>query len=260
MSFVSVAQASARLGIDAKTLHRWLAEAQLPLQRHPADGRKKGVSGEHLHVLARLHQRSLAPLSPEPPAPVASQVPPLPVALLALPEQLDGLHAQLIALQQQLSALTQLVQPQAPQSAVPAAAPRQAQQTKPARKTASAAPRSPRAAAPLKAPAKPTHVIPLVEASREGGYVVVCPKQGLLALQADSPAWFAWRATQSSFRFVGRQGRFTAHREVERVPNGAWRAHRHIRNHSYTLRLAPSHELTTAVLEQAAATLQAHLK
>jgi len=32
MTFVSFAQATRSLGIDAKTLHRWLADAQLPLQ------------------------------------------------------------------------------------------------------------------------------------------------------------------------------------------------------------------------------------
>ena len=62
MTFVSVAQAARHLGIDAKTLRRWLAEAQLPLHSHPHDGRKKGVSDEHLQLLARLHQRSLASL------------------------------------------------------------------------------------------------------------------------------------------------------------------------------------------------------
>ena len=54
MTFVSLAQAARRLGIDAKTLHRWLADAQLALQSHPHDGRKKGVSSEHLHLLAHL--------------------------------------------------------------------------------------------------------------------------------------------------------------------------------------------------------------
>jgi len=80
MPFVSVADACRRLGIDAKTLRRWLADAQLPLPRHPHDGRKKGVSGEHLHLLARLHQRRLAPLPQEPPAPVDGERPPLPDA------------------------------------------------------------------------------------------------------------------------------------------------------------------------------------
>jgi len=96
--------------------------------------------------------------------------------------------------------------------------------------------------------------------AREGHYVVICPKQGLLTLEPESPEWFAWLATLSSFRFVGNQGRLTAHRELERVPRGAWRAHRNIRNHTYNLRLGSTQSLTIAALEQAAADLQAHLK
>jgi hypothetical protein len=42
MTCVSVAEASHHLGIDVKTRHRWLGDAQLPLQCHPGDGRKKG--------------------------------------------------------------------------------------------------------------------------------------------------------------------------------------------------------------------------
>jgi len=54
-------------------------------------------------------------------------------------------------------------------------------------------------------------------------------------------------------------GRLTAHREVERVPKGAWRAHRKIRNHTYNVRLGTTEHLTIAALEQAAAALHAHL-
>jgi hypothetical protein len=108
-------------------------------------------------------------------------------------------------------------------------------------------------------PRKPVHVNPRVEWSSEGRYVVICPKKGLLPLEPDTPAWFTWLAEQSSFRFVGQAGHFSAHHEW-RTPNGAWRAHRHIRNHGYSLRLAPSPELTMAVLEQVATVLQAHLK
>jgi hypothetical protein len=89
--------------------------------------------------------------------------------------------------------------------------------------------------------------------------VVICPKGGVLPFEPDSPEWFAWVAQQSSFRFVGHGGHFTAH-QWWRVPRGAWRAHRRIRNHNYVLRLAPNHELTIAVREQAAAALQAQLK
>src|SRR5205823_4560958 len=84
MIIVSVAQACGRLGIDAKTLRRWLAEAQLPLHRHPHDGRKKGVSAENLHLLARRHQRRLAPLPPESSVPIAGEEEAVPAALLAL--------------------------------------------------------------------------------------------------------------------------------------------------------------------------------
>src|SRR5207248_8703270 len=135
----------------------------------------------------------------------------------------------------------------------------QAKAAKQTPKPAAAAPRSRRAAAAATTPPrKPIHVLPRVEWASDGHYVVICPKLGVLTLEPDSPAWFAWLARQSSFRFVGRCGHLTAHHEW-RVPRGAWRAHRQIRNHNYTLRLAPTQDLTIAVLEQAAATLQAHL-
>jgi len=255
MSFVSVAQATTRLGIDAKTLHRWLAEAQLPLHSCPQDGRKKGVSDEDLQALARRHQRSLTPPPPEPPVPVAGEGPALPTALLALPERLDALQTQIAALQQQVTALTRLITQHRQEPVIPAASTQQAKSASRPSKPASPAPRSRPA---VKPPRKPVHVIPRVEYGDEGHYVVICPKHGLLPLEPDTPQWFAWLATQSLFRFVGKAGHFTAHHEW-RVPRGAWRAHRHIRNHGYSLRLAPTRELTIAVLEQAAAALQAHL-
>lgn len=248
MTFVSVAEAARRLGIDAKTLHHWLAEAQLPLQRHPHDGRKQGVSSEHLQVLARRHQRRLAPFQEEAPASGAAD---LPAALLALPETLGTLQAQVAALQQQVAALTHLLQQHVSEPARPAAPPKPLKASKRSPK-----PPSP---APTEAPARPVHVLPRVEYGSEGHYVVICPKQGLLAVEPDSPAWFRWLMTLDSFRFVGRAGHFTAHHESARVLRGAWRAQRKIRNHSYNVRLAPGHQLTIAVLEQAAATLQAHL-
>ena len=90
--------------------------------------------------------------------------------------------------------------------------------------------------------------------------MVLCPKQGLLPFEPESPAWFAWLATRCSFRFVGKEGRFTAHRECDRLPNAVWRAHRKVGNHTSNQRLAHTPALTSSVLEQAAATLQAHLK
>jgi hypothetical protein len=256
MIVISIADACRHLGIDPKTLHRWLAHAHLDLQPHPGDGRKHGLSEDHLRQLARLHQRALSLPPAVPPTPVSAARPPLPAELLALPQTLNALHAQLTALQQQVADLTHLLQPH---MHPPAAAP-QAKAAKQTPKPAAAAPRSRRAAAATPMPPrKPAHVLPRVEWASDGHYVVICPKLGVLTLEPTSPAWFAWLATQSAFRFVGQQGRFTAHHEVVRVPHGAWRAHRHIRNHSHNLRLGPTQELTFAVLEQAAAQLQASL-
>ncbi len=256
MTVVSLTQAAQRLGIDAKTLRRWLAEAQFPLPCHPDDGRKKGLSQEHLQVLARLHQRRLASSEEEGPAQLPCPIPAWPADLLSLPEQLATMQAQLVTVQQQVTDLTRLLQEHRPEPAFPLA-PRTA--AKPPPKPTRSAPRSrPAASSRATTPRKPVHVIARVEYGEDGHYVVICPKQGLLPFEPDTQEWFAWVAQQSSFRFVGKGGHFTAH-HWWRVPRGAWRAHRHLRNHNYVLRLAPNQDLTIAVLEQAAQTLQAHL-
>jgi len=43
-------------------------------------------------------------------------------------------------------------------------------------------------------------LIPLIEYGAAGTYVVICPQEGELALPPDSPEWFGWFATLSSFR------------------------------------------------------------
>ena len=256
MIFVSVAQATRRLGIDAKTLRHWLAEAQLPLRRHPDDGRKKGLSDEHLQALAHLHQRSLTPFSVEPSVPVPSEVPALSAVIVALPEQLSALQTQIAALQQQVTDLTRLVEQRPSEPAPPAALAQPSRRSKQPCKPPALRARS--ASAAPKPPPRSVHVIPRVEYSEQGHYVVIGPKHGVLPFEPDSPEWFAWLAQQDSFRFVGQKGHFTAH-HWWRVPRGAWRAHRQIRTHSYNVRLAPTPGLTIAVLEQAAEALQAHL-
>ena len=247
MTTVPLTQAALRLGIDPKTLRRWLTDAQLPLHPDPHDARTKGVHAEHLHLLAQLHQRHLTPSTADPSAPEDVSPVPLPPALLALPQTLASLQQQISALQEQVAILPQLLQhpPAPPPTAAQKAAPR-------------ATPSSPRPRPVTKAPKKPVHVIPRVEYQANGRYVVICPKKGLLPLEPDSPAWFDWVKEQTSFRFVGKEGHFTAHHWWQ-VPHGAWRAHRQIRNHSYNVHLTPNHQLTIAVLEQAAQALQAHL-
>lgn len=236
MSLIALSEACRQLAIDAKTLRRWLAQAPLPLSPHPADGRAKGITTEQVRLLAQTHHRSLPSLpTPEPTSAPAI----LPPTLLALPESLAALQSQVAALQQQVATLT-----------------RRLQATEPA--PAPSVPSPPRTRSTAPAPPQPVHVIPHVEYAGEGRYVVLCPTCGLLPIEPDSPAWVAWVAQQTAFRFVGQAGHFTAHHE-ERVPRGAWRAHRKIRNRTHILRLAPSPQLTIAVLEQAAAALQALL-
>lgn len=248
MTFYSVAQATRHLCIDAKTLHRWLAEAHLCLHSHPGDGRKKGIREEDLSRLARIHHRVVPPLCQQSPPSLADEGLALPAALLTLPEQVAALQTRIATLQQQVADLTHLLtQPTAvphPSAVTPPPPPK----PKPTR----ARP------ATHKTPPQPTHVIARVEYAESGHYVVISPTQGVLPVEPDSPQWFAWVERQESFRFVGKAGYFTAHHEW-RIPKGAWRAHRHLRNRVTSQRLAPNHELTIAVLEQAAEALQAQL-
>ena len=259
MTLIALTECCRRLSIDSKTLRRWLAQAELCMQAHPEDARSKGLTYDQLLLLARLHHRRLADLPAAPPAPAGLVAAPASPELSAeLLHRLSVLPDQIAALEQQVAQLTALLQP--PRRPTVTTAPCQ-QRTKRGRQRR---PTKASALAPLAASSQAKRsvpqatVLPLIEYRNQGRYVVICPTNGLLALEPDTPELFAWLATQSSFRFVGKEGRFSAHHEW-RVPKGAWRAHRTIRNHSYTLRLAPTHELTMAVLEQAAAALQAHL-
>ncbi|HVB60763.1 MAG TPA: hypothetical protein VNE61_06165 [Ktedonobacteraceae bacterium] len=260
MTFMALADCCRHLGVDPKTLRRWLTQAQFPLQPHPGDGREKGITTDQLRLLATAHHRSLPSLpgaQPSPaPAQPAPEPSPLPADLLELLQYLRAVPAQLASMQQQLAALTARLEP--PPLPPPATASQARQGARgtarslPATGATSSRPSAPRARSAA-------HVIPRVEYSGEGHYVVICPQRGVLPFEPDSLAWFAWLDSVSSFRFVGKAGHFTAHHESLRVPHGSWRAHRNIRNHTRILRLAHSHNLTIAVLEQTAAALQAHL-
>ena len=264
MTLIALTECCRLLAIDGKTLRRWLAQAQLPVQAHPSDARCKGLSSDHLLLLARAHHRRLTGLPPECPAPASTAPPPelpeLVAELLTALQTLSTLPAQMAAVQQQLAQLTALVQ-QPPRLAVTMAKTqrRAARVGAPAPTRASARSR-PAASSRAKPPGPSVPVLPLIEYGSQGTYIVICPKRGLLPLEPDTPAWFAELSTLSSFRFVGKLGRFTAHREVERLPRAAWRAHRSIRSHTYNLRLGLTESLTIATLEQAAATLDAHLR
>ena len=52
MTIISLTDCCRLLPIDPKTLRRWLALGQFTLAPHPTDARLKGVTGDHLRMLA----------------------------------------------------------------------------------------------------------------------------------------------------------------------------------------------------------------
>lgn len=102
---------------------------------------------------------------------------------------------------------------------------------------------------------RPRPILPLIEYTPDGTYIVMCPQQGELALVPDSLEWFAWLETISSLRFLGQQGRWSAYRDKGRA-SGCWLAYRRINGHQYVRSLGSPHQLTLACFEQMAATLQ----
>ena len=255
MTILSLADCCRHLSIDPKTLRRWLAQAPFTRQSHPQDARLKGLTEEQLRWLAQAHHRSLPALPQEPPQPAPSAEPlALPddllevfVALRALPAQLAALQEHLADLTQQFSHLAEPASTTRSRAGVTSKATNSRRRSR--GRTKSSQPQRPSSA----------QVVALVEYAGEGHYVVISPKGGLLPFEPESPAWFAWVTTCSSFRFVGKSGRLTAHRELHNVSRAVWRAHRTIRNHTYNLHLGKTEDLTIATLEQAAATLHAHL-
>jgi hypothetical protein len=257
MTCVSLADSCRHLGIDPKTLRRWLAQAPFTLQPHPLDARRTGLTQEQLRWLAQAHHRSV-PVLPQPaPVPQAEALA-LPTDLCEVLQILRALPAQLAALHEQLADLThQLCQLPEPATTTRS---RSGGTTRTAGRSRSGS-RSPGRAERLRQPQRPSkaQVLALVEYAGEGRYVVISPRGGLLPFEPDTPAWFAWLSTCSSFRFVGKLGRLTAHRELHNVSRAVWRAHRNIRNHTYNVHLGKTESLTIAALEQAAAALHAHL-
>jgi transposase-like protein len=257
MTLMSLADCCRQLAIDPKTLRRWLAQAPFTRQPHPQDGRLKGLTEEQLRWLAQAHHRHLATLPQEqegvaPSTPITS--PTLPEDLRELLQALRVLPAQLVALQEQLADLAhQLSHLSGPASTM------RSQSGATTRATGRRQSRGQACCNGQQRRPSSAQVLALVEYAGEGRYVVISPRGGLLPFEPDTPAWFAWLTTCSSFRFVGKLGRLTAHRELHNVSRAVWRAHRTIRNHTYNVHLGKTESLTIAALEQAAAALHAHL-
>lgn len=90
--------------------------------------------------------------------------------------------------------------------------------------------------------------------------MLIAPEEGELAIVPDSPEWFEWVASLSSFRFVGRSGRFSARRGFNQRPNRGWYAQRTIHQQFHGKYIGVSEHITTERLEQIAAHFQSYVK
>jgi hypothetical protein len=265
-----------RLSVDPKTLRQWIKHAGLPLHAHPTDARVKCLTLPQVQQLASSHGRTLQPhlvlslgsgASPS----VCGESQPL--TSPACPseadpqQQLASLQAQVVLLQQQLAHLTSVLflEPQisvdharASLAALmpPTGSLRPCSPALPQKGETSQAEAGPR---PHPAESRRRPLLPLIEYGAHGTYVVICPQEGELHLSPDSPEWFAWLASVSSFRFVGKRGRFTACRVYDKGPTRSWQAHRVIHQRHYKPHLGVTECLTIDRLEQAAAILQSYV-
>jgi transposase-like protein len=248
------------LGIDPKTLRSWLKQAELQFTAHPADARLKCLTDAQVQHLATLHHRPFACTSSPPPSAVpeadlCQEVLRLRVQVASLQEQLAQLALEVLRgrefhTEQRLGALETLVLPEAsapPSSPSSAEAPAGVVPALP-----SSAPLSPSRPAPVRTGSRAQA---LLAVTATGSYVLICREHGELPIVPDSPEWFDWLSTRSSFRFVGKRGRLSASRTKGRP---CWMAYRRIHGHCYSYGLGNTKRLTIAHLEQMAATLQAH--
>jgi len=263
MTSLAFMECCQRLAVTPKTLRQWLAQAEMSLHPHPTDARITCVTSDQLHLLATLHGRVLHPSGN-----------PLTSGGLGLGETTDvdvrtrlvQLEAQVATLQTHLTDLTlQLLREreQRTEERLLALETERALANQPSVSFSSAPP------AVLHQPVFPALVchptekrnplIPLIEYGARGQYVLISPEEGELSITPDSPEWFAWLASLSSFRFMGREGRFSARRGYNRRPNRSWYAQRGIHQKNYSKYIGVSEHITTALLEQVAAHFQSYL-
>jgi len=296
MAILPLAACARMLGIHPKTLHHWLKEANLPLAAHPTDARIKCVMEEYLLEVARRHGRPLADLpcapglsgcsapslreerakplpsnqteSDHPGASMPATSPPqadliqqlsfLETKMVILQEQLAQLALALLqererSVEHRIAVLEALIQPLVGEQMLPDPQEQGARQ-----EPAGVLQRGHR---PLAVEQRARSRMPaLIEYGAQGAYVIISSQEGELQLVPDSAEWFAWLASISSFRFVGKQGRFTAYRDTKHGhPTRSWRAYRTIHQHNYKHSLGVTEQLTIIQLEQVAALLQAHV-
>jgi hypothetical protein len=275
MTLLPLKEGCVLLGIDPKTLRHWMHQAHLRFQPHPNDARLKCVTSEHLEQLAALHHRPLdlpaaaAQLHPAEAAPAGVGDKSSAQTELDLLSRLARLETHLAVVQQHLAALTleflqertgryehrlhtleTLISPLPQQEQAVCPRPSASEQKSQADK-----PLQNRRVHPMKGHRRA--ILPLIEYSADGTYIVICPERGELALLPDSPEWFAWLETISSLRFLGQQGRWSAYRDKGRA-SCCWFAYRRIHGHQYVRSLGRPEQLTIDQFEQMAATFQSY--
>jgi hypothetical protein len=284
MTTVPFTQCCTLLAVDAKTLRQWLKHSHLSLQAHRTDARIKCLTIEQVQQLAALHGRSLtlggAPIPHQVPVPLVEpeklthlqlvntlsstfradcelidKLSSLEAIVITLQQQVTGLALELLQertlrYEQRLQTLEALVQSTEGQQVMSHALQAMGEPSQRENATSKEQDRS--------STQRRTHpsLLPLIEYGAGGTYVVICPQEGELLITPDSPEWFAWLATLSSFRFVGQQGRLSTYRNKGR---SCWLAYRRIHCRRYEYALGATSRLTTDHLERMAATLQSHV-
>jgi hypothetical protein len=268
MTAVPFTQVAHMLAVDAKTLRQWMKHSNLSLQPHSTDARIKCLTIEQVHLLANLHGKVL-PLPTEPcvashePSVATNQMAPVTSHDAKSLEKLIQLQAQVASQQEQIAHLAlQLLQERAEsteQRLLTLEAFLTSIQEHLAALSSFSVEHSPQTLPLALRPAeKRVHLIPLIEYSASGSYVLICPKEGELHITPDSSEWFAWLASLSSFRFVGRDGRFSARRGSSPRSNRSWYAQRKIHQKNYRKYIGVSENVTITRLEKIAAILQYH--
>jgi hypothetical protein len=288
MTLFALMECCELLAIDPKTLQHWRKQAGMSLQLHPDDERRKCLTREQLQQLALLHSRvlrleeappitsvgSLASADQQEPTPpegthaatsLATMSPP-PQQSVDLVQKLSCLEAKVATLQELVAQLAlevaqerRLHREGSPQASLPQQ-PDAEHLVVQGRATPEELPHQGRSLHPAELRAR-ARVLPLVEYSAQGTYVVICPQAGELPLLPDSAEWFDWLARLSAFRFVGKEGYFTAYRKgTQRKPSRTWSTQLYFHQHTYRSYLGVTDHLTIAVLERAAAQLQSALR
>lgn len=271
MTSLSMSDCCRLLSIDAKTLHQWLKEAKMSSHPHPTDGRVKCLKVEQVNVLASLHGRVLPlpnlDLAPDDassmPDLAFSQVPLTPETDLDLRERLVQMEAKIATLQDQITDLALQLLLEREQRTEQRLLALEAQFTSTEAHTLDGS----ALLVPIHTEFPPfarhsteKPLIPLIEYGARGRYVLISPEDGELHITPDSPEWFEWLASLSSFRFIGKSGRFSARRGYNRRPNRSWYAQRGIHQKNYSKYIGISENITTARLEKIAAHFQLYMK